>query len=313
MTKKRKILITGGAGLVGQNLVIQLQRFPDYEIIVIDKNHNNLSIFKELNPSVRAVWADLSKIDTWADEFSGVDAVVMAHAQIGGIDYSSFHDNNLIATQNILQAMKNQSVERLIHISSSVVSTESTDWYTVTKKDQEQLVTTSSFSIVVLRPTLMFGWFDRKHLGWLSRLMSRTPCFPIPGSGLFTRQPLFVNDFCSVIQRCIEDDQISGIFDITGQEKINYLQMIKMIKATTKSKSVLVKIPVKLFHFLLWLWAKFDANPPFTIDQLNSLIAGDEFPEFDWPIFFSVKPTKFEEALLLTFNHRVYSAVVLDF
>ena len=25
---------------------------------------------------------------------------------------------------------------------------------------------------VVLRPTLMFGWFDRKHLGWLSRFMS---------------------------------------------------------------------------------------------------------------------------------------------
>ena len=27
----------------------------------------------------------------------------------------------------------------------------------------------------------MFGWFDRKHLGWLSRFMSKVPIFPIPG------------------------------------------------------------------------------------------------------------------------------------
>jgi len=29
----------------------------------------------------------------------------------------------------------------------------------------------------------MFGWFDRKHLGWLSRFMKKVPVFPIPGHG----------------------------------------------------------------------------------------------------------------------------------
>ena len=28
-------------------------------------------------------------------------------------------------------------------------------------------------AVPMLRPTLMFGWFDQKHLGWLSRFMAK--------------------------------------------------------------------------------------------------------------------------------------------
>ena len=45
----------------------------------------------------------------------------------------------------------------------------------------------------------MFGWFDRKHLGWLARFMQRAPVFPIPGDGRYLRQPLYVGDLCNVI------------------------------------------------------------------------------------------------------------------
>jgi uncharacterized protein YbjT (DUF2867 family) len=51
------------------------------------------------------------------------------------------------------------------------------DFYVRTKMDQEDLVVNSGVPCVVLRPTLMFGWFDRKHLGWLSRFMKRIPVF----------------------------------------------------------------------------------------------------------------------------------------
>ena len=53
------------------------------------------------------------------------------------------------------------------------------DDYTETKKAQEALTAASGIKQVVLRPTLMFGWFDRKHVGWLARFMQKTPVFPI--------------------------------------------------------------------------------------------------------------------------------------
>jgi len=106
---------------------------------------------------------------------------------------------------------------------------------------------------VVLRPTLMFGWFDRKHLGWLSRFMKKVPIFPIPGDGKYIRQPLYVKDFCNIIIDCIQTRK-EGIYDITGIEKVYYVDIIKAIKKYTKSKTLILNIPYWLFYTLLYIW-----------------------------------------------------------
>jgi uncharacterized protein YbjT (DUF2867 family) len=51
----------------------------------------------------------------------------------------------------------------LIHISSSVVESVADTYYTDTKKEQERIVLESGVPCPVLRPTLMFGWFDRAY------------------------------------------------------------------------------------------------------------------------------------------------------
>ena len=159
----------------------------------------------------------------------------------------------------------------------------------------------------------MFGWFDRKHLGWLSRFMQRVPIFPIPSGGRFTRQPLYVGDFCNVIISCIENQIGDGVFNISGLEKIYYIDIIKSIKVATHARSVIVKVPYALFYALLWAWGKFDNNPPFTTQQLSSLVINEEFEIIDWPGTFKIVPTTFAAALEETFNDPRFSAVVLDF
>jgi nucleoside-diphosphate-sugar epimerase len=159
----------------------------------------------------------------------------------------------------------------------------------------------------------MFGWFDRKHLGWLSRLMKKVPIFPIPGNGRFMRQPLYAGDFSNIIISCIENHIPGGIFNISGHEKIDYIDMMRTIKEVSGAKAKLVKIPYSLFYALLWVWALFDKNPPFTTQQLEALVAGDEFEVIDWPAIFGVRFTPFREALEETFSHPTYSAVILNF
>ena len=112
--------------------------------------------------------------------------------------------NNIDSTRLVLDAIKANDVPYLVHISSSVVESVADDFYTNTKKDQEKMVLESGIPCPVLRPTLMFGWFDRKHLGWLSRFMKKVPVFPIPGHGRYMRQPLYVGDFANIIISCIE-------------------------------------------------------------------------------------------------------------
>ena len=159
----------------------------------------------------------------------------------------------------------------------------------------------------------MFGWFDRKHLGWLSRFMQKIPVFPIPGHGRYMRQPLYVKDFCNVILACIEKQPDKEVYDITGKEEIDYVDIIREIRKAVKSRTFILHIPYAVFWLLLKIWALFDSDPPFTADQLKALVACDEFDVIDWDTIFDVEPTPFAKAIQETFQHPVYSQYILKF
>jgi nucleoside-diphosphate-sugar epimerase len=311
--KNTKIVLPGGAGLVGQNLVATLKGRGYTNLVVLDKHPTNVEILKRIHPLVQVHLVDLAEKGDWESHFENADAVVMLQAQIGDREIEPFIRNNITATENILTAIKKHAVEYTVHISSSVVNSVAKDHYTETKKQQESIVVSSGINCVVLRPTLMFGWFDRKHLGWLSRFMKRVPVFPIPGNGRYMRQPLYAADFANIIANCLEQRISRQSFNITGLEKVDYVDIIREIKIATGSSALLLHIPYLLFYWLLLIWAVFDRKPPFTADQLRALVAHDEFEIIDWPTIFSVKATPFKMAISETFNDPSYGKIVLEF
>jgi nucleoside-diphosphate-sugar epimerase len=315
-TRKGKIVITGAAGLVGQNLIPRLTAKGFTEIVAIDKHPTNVKILKKYHPAVRVLHKDLAEESTttngWGEELIACEALVIAHAQIGGVDPEEFIRNNVLATERLLEAAIRYKVPYIVSISSSVVNSMAVDNYTETKKVQEALVAACRIPQVVLRPTLMFGWFDRKHIGWLARFMQRVPIFPIPGSGRFLRQPLFAADFCEIITSCILA-KTTGTYNITGQERIDYLDLIRAVKKATHAKVHLQKIPYSLFWSLLKVNSFFDKNPVFTVKQLHALVTPDVFEVIDWPALFRIRATPLQQALDETFQDPVYSQVVLDF
>jgi nucleoside-diphosphate-sugar epimerase len=309
----RKIVIPGGAGLVGQNLVAVLKKRGYANLVVLDKHRTNLAKLEELHPDVTAEVADVAEPGQWERHFERADTVVMLQAQIGAHNAAPFVRNNIESTRLVIEQIRRYGVPYTVHISSSVVESVAHDDYTETKRAQEKLVLESGIPCVVLRPTLMFGWFDRKHLGWLSRFLRRVPVFPVPGHGRYMRQPLYAGDFCAIIAGCIEKRICGEIYNISGVEQVDYIDIIRTIKRATEARTPIVRIPYGLFRSLLKLWNTFDRNSPFTVDQLASLVAGDEFEVIDWPGIFDVRATPFEEAVFETFRHPVYGKVVLDF
>lgn len=313
---KKRIVITGAAGLVGQNLVPRLISSGFTDIVAIDKHPTNTAIFEANYPTVRMLRNDLAANGTgpgqWEPELANCDALVIGHAQIGGSHPEEFIRNNVQATERLLDAALRHKVPYLVSISSSVVNSMAADDYTETKKAQEALVAASGIKQIVLRPTLMFGWFDRKHVDWLARFMQRVPIFPIPGSGKFLRQPLFAGDFCDIIAAAIHQEMV-GAYNITGQERIDYIDLIRAVKKATGAKAHIQTIPYSLFWALLKANAIFDRNPPFTVDQLKALVTPNLFEVIDWPTIFGVRATPLQEALDKTFRDPVYSKIVLNF
>ena len=307
-----KIIVTGAAGLVGQNLIPRLKARNLGQLVAIDKHVKNTETLRGLHPDVRVIRADLADSGAWQSELEGCTHLVIGHAQIGGTDRSEYVRNNIVATERLLEAALRYRVPYVVSISSSVVNSRAVDDYTETKKAQEALVAESGISQVVLRPTLMFGWFDRKHVGWLARFMQRVPIFPIPGNGRFLRQPLYAGDFCDVIVSSIESKK-TGQYNITGQERIDYIDMIRAVKRATGARARIVTIPYRLFWLLLKTNMLWDKDPAFTPKQLEALVTPDVFEVIDWPGIFGVSATPLAEALEQTFNDPIFSGIVLQF
>jgi nucleoside-diphosphate-sugar epimerase len=309
--KHAKLVLTGAAGLVGQNLIVELKAQGYTRLVAIDKHAYNLDILRQLHPEVTTILADLAEEGDWGDAFADAACVVQLHAQITGKTPDLFVRNNQDSTRRVLKAVRKHEVPFLVHISSSVVVSVADDDYTRTKKVQEQMVVESGIPHCVLRPTLMFGWFDPKHLGWLSRFMAKTPIFPIPGDGRYMRQPLYERDFCRCIVRCMENQPAGDVFDVVGDTRIDYVDIIKTIKKAKKLRTLIVHIPYKLFHLLLRLYAAFSGKPPFTSNQLEALTAGDEFIGVDTMQVFGVSQTPFFDAIKESYCDEKYSKIIL--
>lgn len=312
VTPDSKIIITGAAGLVGQNLVAVLKEHGFFNIVAIDKHGHNLSILRRLHPDIGALEADLAEPGAWQDAFTGAAVTIQLHAQITGKSAAPFERNNIKATERVIEACRRAAIPYMVHISSSVVNSVADDDYTNTKKAQELLVRESGLKHCILRPTLMFGWFDPKHLGWLARFMEKTPLFPIPGDGRYMRQPLYNRDFCQAIVACMLRQPDGADYNLVGPDQIDYIDMIRTIKRVKRSRVLIVCIPCWVFTALLKLYGLFSKRPPFTADQLKALTAGDRFTGVDLQSTFGIAPTPFEDAIRETLCHPQYSRVVLE-
>lgn len=307
-----KIALTGAAGLVGQNLIPRLKARGYSDIVAVDKHPANTAILRQLHPDVTVIEANLATADGWQPAVGSADVVILAHAQIGGLDEAAFTANNVTATERVIDAMRGKK-PYVVHLSSSVVESAADDWYVRSKDAQERLVVASGLPLVVLRPTLMFGWFDRKHLGWLARFMQKAPAFPIPGSGRYLRQPLYAGDFCDIIMACIAQRPTGQTYNITGLERIDYIDLIRAVKEACGAHAPIVRIPYGLFWLLLYVYSLVDRDPPFTTKQLEALVTPDVFEVIDWPRIFGVTPTPLKAALADTYRHPDYSQIVLEF
>ncbi len=291
----KHILLLGGAGLVGCNLACLLVS-KGYRVTVVDRNVHNLRLLSDACPSITAVPMDIVDSDI-LPYVQDADVVVQLQAQIMSLTPDHFSRNNVASVERVLTACKNAKTRHLIHLSSSVVISASHDVYTETKRKGEQLVQHSGVPYTILRPPLMYGCFDAKHLGYLTRFLLKSPVFPLPGSGRYMRQPLYVMDLCRIILTLIRRPAKNKMYTIIGKERINFVDLMKTIAQVHHVRRLFLPLPLPVFTFLLRLYAVITRKPPFTADQLRALTAGDDFPVTSWEKEFGVTYTPFRQAL----------------
>jgi nucleoside-diphosphate-sugar epimerase len=127
-----KCLVTGSAGFIGSHLaerlcelghaVVGIDSFVEYYPRAVKER--NLAALRS-RPSFRFVEADLAK-DDLAPLVQGVDWIFHQAAQAGvraswGRDFDVYAVNNVIATQRLLEAVRESSLRRFVYASSSSI------------------------------------------------------------------------------------------------------------------------------------------------------------------------------------------------
>jgi UDP-glucose 4-epimerase len=123
----KKIVLIGGAGLVGSHIVDQLTREPVAEIVVYDNlvrgtRANLLEALKD--PRVRLVEASMTDQATLKRELEGKDGVfLLASLWLGECvnDPRSAWDTNVMGTWNVVETCRDMGIKRVVYSSSASV------------------------------------------------------------------------------------------------------------------------------------------------------------------------------------------------
>lgn len=122
-----KVLVTGGAGFIGSNLVDALAETNDDEIIVADDFSSGTRLNLTQHPpggKVRVTETDIRDADNVRDVIRGVDLVYHLAVQCIRLSFRDpflVHEVNATGTLNVLTAALDEGVSRFIYCSSSEV------------------------------------------------------------------------------------------------------------------------------------------------------------------------------------------------
>ncbi len=239
-----KVLVTGGAGFIGSNLVQVLVK-NDHDVSCLVRSN------KPNEPKIKLIKGDLTESNlSISDTFDVV--YHLAAVWVGEKDKKIQKSVNYDGTVNLFNAIKDRT-KTIVYVSGlgvfgdtkgKIIDENSkpnpnTDYAKIRLEAQnflERKCTESGINFVVAYLGDVYGnggWFTNMVLERL-----RKGAFRIPGSGKYYRSFVHVNDVSSALVSIIERNAINQSFIVTDSNPITFLEFINYV-----SKKVGVKQP----------------------------------------------------------------------
>tara|TARA_B100000963_G_scaffold202627_1_gene176404 strand:- start:1788 stop:2801 length:1014 start_codon:yes stop_codon:yes gene_type:complete len=253
----KKIIVTGGLGFIGSNL-IELLISKNFHVINIDKvtYSSNFYNVKEYKKSKKYMFLKCNIIDKKIKKilFKHKPVAIFNLAAETHVDRSiddpeNFIQSNIVGVYNLLECFKEYSKKyksKLIHISTDEVygdilsgrSSESYPYqpsspYAASKAASDHLVTSyiRTYKIPAIVTNCSNNYGPKQHPEKLIpkliyNILNNKP-LPIYGKGLNSREWIYVKDHCEALFRVFIKGKIGEFYNIGSNKNLNNLQVSK--------------------------------------------------------------------------------------
>jgi dTDP-glucose 4,6-dehydratase len=283
----RRILVTGGAGFIGSNLVrFLLAERPAWEIVNLDAltyagNPENLRDV-EGDRRYTFIHGDIRDRDTVRRAMVGCDAVVHcaaeSHVDRSIVDSGPFVSTNVLGTQVLLDACRAVNAGgdacRFVHVSTDEVYgelpldrpdllfTEETPLapsspYSASKAGSDLLALayeeTHGLPVMVTRCSNNFGAYQYPEKViplFVANLIDGQPV-PLYGDGRNVRDWLHVLDHCAALLAVLEGGTPGEVYNVGGNNERSNLELThEILRLMGQGESMIQPVPDRLGHDL---------------------------------------------------------------
>ncbi len=288
------ILVTGGTGFVGSNLIRRL-RAGDIAVRALVRSPGKIQALKDIGVDV--VEGDLSDKASLEKAAEGCERVVHLVGIIQETPAATFRAVHVEGTGNLLEAAKKAGVRHFFYQSALGTRPNAKSRYHKTKWEAEELVRAGTVPFTILRPSLIFGPGDQFTVR-LSDMIRRSPVLPVVGSGKSRVQPIYIDDAVSCIVKAVASDSfLNEMYEIGGPDQLTYEEVTVAIADALGAYRPTVHMPLFLVRSATRLLESVLPAPPLTTDQLIMLEEDNVCSMRDIRDAFGVEPIKFREGL----------------
>lgn len=275
MDKKKTVLVTGGSGFLGINLVRYLYN-KGYNVRVLDIVKFD---YPDMNDKIKFFLTDVRDKKGVYDAMKGCDCVVHTAAALPLYPEKEIFSTNIRGIINVLECVEELKIKRMVHISSTAVygvpdhhplyetdKMQGVGPYGITKVRAERFCSDfrkKGLCISVLRPKSFVG---PERLGVMAIYydwIKRGKNIPIIGNGKNRYQLLDVEDMCMSIELCLSKDKkkVNSVFNVGAKEYTTMKEDFGAILKHVGSRKKVIPLPAKLVVSALKILEFFNLSP----------------------------------------------------
>ncbi|MCP4140024.1 MAG: NAD(P)H-binding protein [Chloroflexi bacterium] len=262
-----KIAVTGAFSYTGKYITQRLLA-RGHEVITLTGHPDNPNPF---GGQVQAYPFNFENPEKLAGTLAGVDILFNTY-WVRFSHGENTHERAVKNTKTLIKAAEKAGVKRIVHTSITNPSLDSDLPYFSGKAELEEAIKASSLGYAILRPTVLFGDEDIlvNNIAWLLRSF---PVFGLLGSGRYSLQPIFVEDYADIaVEMAMHGENI--VTDAVGPDIFTFKEMVELVAKQIGRPARLIKMPPKLALWASQIIGAFVGDVVLTQDEVDGLMAG---------------------------------------